>query len=106
MKDRKELNELIDKIINETDIKNISHYWFRDFEWMVYEDMKDKLASMNYTDLTGNDIDYIIHEVFMYSLKDLEESKFRFLMYNLKEYKNMLYDFLYNKYKDEWPKSE
>lgn len=92
MKDRKKIQEITDKIINNTDIKYISHYNLENLEGIVYDEIQN-----NIWDSSIYNIDDIVFNVYEYVFSELEKEKIRFLKYWLPVYVNTLINKIWKK---------
>lgn len=92
MKDRKKIQEITDKIINNTDIKYISHYNLENLEGIVYDEIQN-----NIWDSSIYEIDDIIFNIYEYVFSELEKEKIRFLKYWLPVYVNTLINKIWKK---------
>lgn len=85
MKNRELIKKISENIINNTDIKYISHYQLENLEWIVYDEIKN-----NIWESSIYEIDDIIFNVYEYVFSELEKEKIRFLKYWLPVYVNTL----------------
>lgn len=85
MKNRELIKKISENIINNTDIKYISHYQLENLEWIVYDEIEN-----NIWESSIYEIDDIIFNVYEYVFSELEKEKIRFLKYWLPVYVNTL----------------
>ena len=85
MKNRELIKKISENIINNTDIKYISHYQLENLEWIVYDEIQN-----NIWESSIYEIDDIIFNVYEYVFSELEKEKIRFLKYWLPVYVNIL----------------
>lgn len=92
MKNRELIKKISENIINNTDIKYISHYQLENLEWMVYDEIEN-----NIWESSIYEIDDIIFNVYEYVFSELEKEKIRFLKYWLPVYVNTLINKIWKK---------
>jgi hypothetical protein len=92
MKNRELIKKISENIINNTDIKYISHYQLENLEWIVYDEIEN-----NIWESSIYEIDDIIFNVYEYVFSELEKEKIRFLKYWLPVYVNTLINKIWKK---------
>ena len=92
MKNRELIKKISENIINNTDIKYISHYQLENLEWIVYDEIEN-----NIWESSIYEIDDIIFNVYEYVFSELEKEKIRFLKYWLPVYVNSLINKIWKK---------
>lgn len=95
MSNRALANQIKNSIIEDYDNQYLWHYSFENYEWMMYDMIKDELEKNEKIvtdDLSKSDLEYILVEVFAHSVAEWIKEAQRFNMYSLSEYVTLLYN--------------
>ena len=94
-------NQIKDSIIEDYDHQCLWHYSFENYEWMMYDMVREELEKREVGDLSKSDIEHILVEVFSHSVAEWVKESQRFGMYSLPEYVTLLYNKLLEKWKQK-----
>ena len=74
---------------------------FENYEWMMYDMVREELEKREIGDLSKSDIEHILVEVFSHSVAEWVKEAQKFNMYSLSEYVTLLYNKLLEKWKQK-----
>jgi len=92
MSNRVLANQIKDSIIDDYDHQCLWHYSFENYEWMMYDMVREELEKREVGDLSKSDIEHILVEVFAHSIAEWVKEAQKFGMYSLSEYVTLLYN--------------
>lgn len=101
MSNRTLANQIKDSIIEDYDHQCLWHYSFENYEWMMYDMVREELEKREIGDLSKSDIEHILVEVFSHSVAEWVKEAQKFNMYSLSEYVTLLYNKLLEKWKQK-----
>ena len=85
--------QITEKIINETDIKYLSHYNLNHFTWDIYEMVEQKIVEISKKEnLTYYDLKDIINNVYEYVFTELAKEQYKFICYSIPTLQNILFN--------------